>query len=184
MATVFNKWFFIFFVPAFLYGGGNTYDRILLFPSQGTKILHPLHVSVTEINHNATDKTLEISCKLFTDDFEKVLSQNYKTKVDLINPPDRPAMEKLVNDFIQKHLVIKADGKLAQMLYLGFEKDNDAVYSYFQVDNTAAVKKLAITNNILHEMFTDQINLMHVIVGGKRKSTKLDYPDKEAVFSF
>ena len=30
---------------------------------------HPLHVSVIEINHNAADKTLEISCKIFTDDF-------------------------------------------------------------------------------------------------------------------
>ena len=59
---------------------------------------------------------------MFTDDFEKVLAQNYKTKVDLINPVDRPAMEKLVNDFIQKHLAIKADGKPVQLSYLGFEK--------------------------------------------------------------
>ena len=145
---------------------------------------HPIHVSVTEINHNATDKTLEISCKLFTDDFEKVLAQIYKTKVDLINPPDRPAMEKLVSDFIQKHLTLKIDDKPVTLSYLGYEKDNDAVYSYFQVENISAVKKINITNNILHEMFTDQINLMHVIVNGTRKSVKLDYPEKEAVFSF
>jgi hypothetical protein len=44
--------------------------------------LHPFHVSVVEINHNETDKTLEISCKIFIDDFEKVLAQNYKVKVD------------------------------------------------------------------------------------------------------
>jgi hypothetical protein len=113
-----------------------------------------------------------------------VLAKNYKTKADLINPADKTAMEKLVNDFVQKHLVIKADGKLAQMLYLGFEKDNDAIYSYFQVDNIGSVRKLEITNNILHEMFTDQINLMHIIVGGKRKSTRLDYPETKAEFSF
>ena len=149
-----------------------------------SKTFHPIHVSVTEINHNTTDKTLEISCKLFTDDFEKVLAQVYKTKVDLINPPDRPAMEKLVSDFIQKHLTLKIDDKPVTLSYLGYEKDNDAVYSYFQVENISAVKKINITNNILHEMFTDQINLMHVIVNGTRKSVKLDYPEKEAVFSF
>ena len=27
--------------------------------------------------------------------------------------------------------------------------------------------------------FTDQVNIIHVIVGGNRKSTKLNYPDKE-----
>jgi hypothetical protein len=33
-------------------------------------------------------------------------------------------------------------------------------------------------------MFKDQINLMHVKVGGERKSTKLDYPSVVATFEF
>ncbi len=184
MVTWFNKWLIILLVPSSLYMSEKTNERKPLSDSSTIKKNHPLHVSVTEINHNATDKTLEISCKLFTDDFERVLVNNYKTKVDLINPPDRPAMEKLVNDFIHTHLAIKTDGKQVQLLYLGYEKDKDAIYSYFQVDNIASVKKIEINNNILHELFTDQINLMHVTVGGKRKSMKLDYPDKEASFSF
>ena len=93
-------------------------------------------------------------------------------------------MEKLVNDFVQKHLVIKADGKQTQIVYLGYENDNDAIYSYFQADSIGSVKKLEITNSILHEMFTDEINLMHVIVDGKRKSMKLDYPETKAEFIF
>ena len=39
---------------------------------------HPIFVSVTQIDHNATDKTLEISCKIFTDDFEQTLRQQNK----------------------------------------------------------------------------------------------------------
>lgn len=183
MVTWVNKWLFILLVPQVLYIGEKTNESKLLF-DENMELPHPLHVSVTEINHNAADKTLEISCKLFTDDFEKVLAQNYKTRVDLINPPDRPAMEKLVNDFVHMHLAIKADGKPVQLSYLGYEKDNDAIYSYFQVENIEAVKKIEVINNILHELFTDQINLMHVIVGGKRKSVKIDYPDKKASFSF
>lgn len=180
MVTGFNKWFFIFLLPASVHTGNTIHHEKTVFTLRG----HPLHVSVTEINHNAIDKTLEISCKLFTDDFEKVLAQNYKTNIDLINPTDRPAMEKLVNDFIHLHLTIKADGKPVQLSYLGYEKDNDAIYSYFEADSIGTVKKLDITNNILYELFTDQINLMHVTVGGKRKSTKLDYPETKAAFSF
>ncbi len=184
MVTGFNKWLFILLFPAGLYIGENIYGKKNPLSDMDGKIPHPLHVSVTEINHNDTDKTLEISCKLFTDDFEKVLTQNYKTKVDLINPPDRPAMDKLVSDFILTHLAIKADGKPVQLSYLGYEKDNDVIYSYFQADNIKSVKKIDINNHIMHELFTDQINLLHVIVGGKRKSYKLDYPEKEASFSF
>ena len=41
---------------------------------------HPIYVSVTEIQHNAKDKTLEISCKIFTSDFEAILKS--KTKLN------------------------------------------------------------------------------------------------------
>ena len=84
--------------------------------------VHPFHVSVVEINHNAADKNLEISCKIFTDDFERILVKNYKTKVDLINPADRKAVDKLVSDYIKTHLIITADGKPVEMSYLGFER--------------------------------------------------------------
>ena len=36
---------------------------------------HPLYISVTEINHNSKDKILEVSCKIFTNDFETVLEK-------------------------------------------------------------------------------------------------------------
>lgn len=178
MATGFNRWLFLLLIPAALYTHVNRPD----LPAQA--FAHPLHVSVTEINHNETDKTLEISCKMFTDDFERILTQQYKTKVDLINPPDRAAMEKIVSDFILKHMSIKTDGHPAKLTYLGYEKDNDAIYSYFQAEEIKSVKRLDITTSIFHDLFTDQINLVHVIVGGKRKSYKLDYPQKDAQFNF
>jgi hypothetical protein len=185
MVTGFNKWLFIFLIPAGIYMDGKWHEKKLVsHAAYKDEVAHPLHVSVTEINHNAADKTLEISCKLFTDDFENVLTQIYKTKVNLISPPDRSAMDKLVADFIQKHLFLKTDGKAARLSYLGFERENDVVYSYLQVENIVSLKKLEITNQFMHELFTDQINLMHVITGGKRKSVKLDYPEKEAVMNF
>ena len=184
MAIVFNKWLFVFLAVSGLYSEGHVNDRKHLFSNRVTGGFHPLHISVTEINHNATEKIIEISCKMFTDDFEKVLAQNYKTKVDLINPADRPAIEKLVNDFVQKHLILKADGKPVQLSYLGYDRDNEATYSYFQAESVSNLKKVEIINTILHELFTDQINMMHIVVNGKRKSLKLDFPEKEAVVSF
>jgi hypothetical protein len=52
------------------------------FSLEQTESLHPYYISVVEINHNATDKSLEISCKIFTNDFETTLEKNYKTKVE------------------------------------------------------------------------------------------------------
>jgi hypothetical protein len=145
---------------------------------------HPFHVSVVEIDHNATDKTLEISCKLFTDDFEKVLEQNYKTKVDLINPPLKKAMDTLVKKYINTHLFLRVDGLPVHLSYIGFEHESEAVYAYLQVDKIEGLKKIEMVNSLMHDLFTDQVNLVHVIVGGSRKSTKLDYPQTVATLEW
>jgi hypothetical protein len=145
---------------------------------------HPLFVSVTEIEHNAKEKSLEISCKIFTDDFEKTLRTAYNTKVDLSDAKLKPAMDKLVNDYVQKHLKISADGKSTNLTFVGYERIDEGIYSYYEANNIATVKKMEIMDNILYEYKAQQIGLLHVTVGGKRQSTKLVNPESRAVMSF
>lgn len=146
--------------------------------------IHPFFISVTEINHNATDKNLEISCKIFTDDFETVLAKSSGSKIDLFNPKDKQAAEKLISSYLKKHLVIKIDNKPVVLEFVGFERENEAVWSYLQVSNAVTPKKIEVNNDLLYDSFDQQINLMHVSVGGNRKSTKLNYPDMNASFQF
>jgi len=151
--------------------------------NEATK-LHPLYVTVTEINHNAKDKTLEISCKIFTNDFETALEKVYHTKTDLSEPKDKNAADKLVSDYIQKHFQIKVDGKPVTLQFVGSEKQTDATWSYFQVNNIASVKKIEIMNNLLYETFEGQIAIMHVMASGNRQSTKITSPEANATFDF
>ncbi len=147
-------------------------------------IYHPIYVSVTEIEHNAKDKTLEVSCKIFTDDFEKTLRSTYNTYVDLLKPKDKNAVNKLVADYVQKHLLIKVDGKPVVLQFLGYEQDEEGIVSYYQVNNINAVKKLDITDNILFEYKKEQLSIIHTTVNGNKKSTKLVNPDEKASFEF
>lgn len=163
-----------------LFGGNVNPNQLPPSPA----VVHPLYVSVTEINHNATDKNLEISCKIFTDDFEKALAGQYNKKIDLFNPKDKGEADKLVSDYVRKRLLIKLDGKDIALEFVGFERENDAVWSYFQTPAATAPKKVEISNSILYETYEKQLNLMHVSVGGNRKSTRLNNPDKEAKFEF
>lgn len=153
-------------------------------PFRGLGGSHPIFVSVTEIEHNAKDKTLEISCKIFTDDFEKTLRSTYKTYVDLLQPKDKNAMNKLVADYVQKHLIIKVDGKPVALQFLGYEQDEEGIESYYQVNNISAVKKLDITDNILFEYKKEQISIIHTNVNGNKKSTKLVNPEERTSFEF
>ena len=145
---------------------------------------HPFHVSVVETELNGAEHTLEISCKIFTDDFETTLAKNYNAKVDLINPTNKAAMDTLVKKYLFSHLAMKVNGRAVSFNYVGFEHENEAVFGYIQVDNVTSLSRLDITNTLMFDKFDDQVNIMHVKVNGDRKSTKLDYPDKQASFTW
>jgi hypothetical protein len=145
---------------------------------------HPLYISVTEINHNPKDKILEVSCKMFTNDLEAALEKMSGTHVDLSAAKDKAVSDKLIGGYVEKHLRLKIDGRAAVLHFVGSEKENDGTWSYFQVDGVPAVKRIDVANDLLYDSFNQQIGIMHVTVGGQRKSTRLDYPDANASFEF
>lgn len=147
-------------------------------------LFHPFYISVTEVNHNAKEKSMEISCKIFAEDLEETLKKDYKVTVDLTAEKQQAQNDKLVADYVSNHLAITTDGKPVKLSYVGFEKQSEAVYCYFEVPNVAAPKKVDFTNSILQDFTDKQINIIHLIVGGIRKSQKLDYPQKQVSFSF
>lgn len=145
---------------------------------------HPFHVSTTEINLNTKEKTLEISCHIFTDDFEDALAKNYKTKTDLLNQALHKQMDVLVKKYVLTHLQLKANNKSLTLNYIGFEQDHEVINVYLEANDIAVLKKLETTNTILHDSFDDQIQIIHVFDGKQRKSSKLTYPDKQLVTLF
>ena len=145
---------------------------------------HPLYIAVTEINHSAKDKILEVSCKVFTNDFETVLGKMAGVKVDLSSAKDKAVSDKLIADYVGRHLRLKVDGKPVQLHFVGSENEEDGTWSYFQVNDIQAVKRIDVGNDLLYDGFNQQINIMHVTVGGQRQSTRLDYPEANAAFQF
>ena len=147
--------------------------------------LHPFFVSMTDMNYNAKDKELEVSVRIFTDDLENSIRKYHPgIKVDVIHPANQQQMNQFVNEYIQKHLQLNINGSPVQMAFAGYEQQSESIWSYFEVKNVGTIKKLDVTNNILHDYNTNQINMLHVMVGGNEQNYKLDYPDKSTSFSF
>lgn len=142
---------------------------------------HPLHVSTTDISFNAQDKQIEVICTIFTDDFESALSDQYHIKADLSEPKLHGKMDEWVKKYIAANVRINASGKPVAFNYVGFEKASESVNVYLESKPVLAPKKLEAQISILHNLYDDQMNIVHMTVGGKRKSTKLDFPDKVAV---
>ncbi len=147
-------------------------------------LFHPFYVSVIEINHNAKDKTLEISCKLFLEDTEKALQKQLGVPVELTNPKDPKKAQQMVSDYVKKHLQIKVDGKPVTLEFIGFEIEGASLWSYYQVPNISSVHKIDVTNNLLYEMYESQISIVHVQEGSNKKSSRVNNPESNLSFEF
>lgn len=147
-------------------------------------IFHPFYVSVTEIEYNKNTRTVQVSVRVFFDDFEKALEKKYKTKVNILKPANRKAVDVWIAAYLKDHLKINANGKILDLKYQGYEIEEDAAWCYFETAELEAVTQLNIENNILFEQHSSQSNMIHAIVNGKRKSTKLDNPKSTAMFTF
>ena len=147
-------------------------------------VAHPFFVSMTDINYNKTDKTLEVSVRIFTDDLENTIRKYHQGDIDILHPADQKAMNGYVDAYIRKHLGLKADGKTTAMSFVGYEQESESIWSYFEIKNIPEPKRLDVYNSLLQDYNNNQINMMHVKVNGEEKNTKLDYPDKQASFTF
>lgn len=145
---------------------------------------HPFYISVTEINQNAAAKSLELSCKFFADDLEQTLEKANNARLDISSAKDKALFDKYIPDYVNKHLQLVVDGKPVNLTYVGYEKEKESAYCYFEIANLASPKQIDAVNSLLHDFRTEQINIMHVTLSGKRQSTKLDYPETRASFRF
>jgi hypothetical protein len=175
MPFILSNWFLLLVA----FWGLSTDTKVLPYEK-----LHPFYVSVTEINQNAAEKSLEISCKFFADDFEHTLEKAFKAQLDITSEKEKASFDKFIPEYIAKHFAIAVDGKPAKLNYIGYEKDKESVYCYFEVTNTPAVKRLDVTTNLLYDFTQEQINIMHITVNGKRQSSKLNYPEVKAAFQY
>lgn len=147
-------------------------------------VLHPFFVSVIELNHNPKEKSVEISMRIFTDDFEATLKKFGNTKIDLTNTTNKSATDELITNYVRQKLKVNIDNKATVLEYVGYEIKKESVWLYFEIDHIANVKKVDINCNLLYDYEQKQINIFHVNANGKEESYKLEYPNSYKSFQF
>jgi hypothetical protein len=127
---------------------------ILLF----TFVFHPFHVSVTDLVYKEK-KGFEIAVKLFTDDAELAIKNNYNTSVDLTKITDEH--KKLVEKYVLSRFFLVIDKKAFKPVFIGYEVENDAIWCYLELNYPKKIKSLEVSNSLLIDTYSDQINLVN-----------------------
>jgi hypothetical protein len=147
--------------------------------------LHPIHVSVTEIEFDEKEKSLEIMMRVFADDLEDTMRKHMNQPgLDIISPSNGMTVDQMVSGYLSQHFKVSLDGKAQKTSYLGHEREADTFIFYIEVTNVKKWKTIQIQNDILTEVFDDQSNLVHVTVKDEVKSLRLtrDTPADKITF--
>ena len=147
-------------------------------------LIHPLFVSVIDIKHNAKEKNIEVSFRIFTDDLEVTLKNNYHCNVDLATGSAKADVNKFVANYVQSKLQLTVDNKPKTLKYIGYEIQKESTWIYAQVDDISTLKKLNISCNLLYEFTEKQSNIFNVTANGIEKNYKIDFPKKAAEFAW
>jgi len=143
---------------------------------------HPFFVSMTELIYNQKEKSLEISVRIFTDDLEKELANDCHCKVDLIQKEKHGEMEPILQKYLNKTLKISPNGKPSTFRFVGFEKEEESIWSYLEINNINEINTLQVENKILHNTQKKQSNLIRLKNKDFDKTVQLSYPESSARF--
>ena len=163
-----------------------TYTFSLLYCLGFLLFLHPLHVSVTEIEMDEKDKRLEVMMRVFTDDLELTVRQKLgKPELELLSLSEN-ARDEIVRAYLKDRFKISLDGKPQKVNYLGHEQEDLALIFYIEVPNVKKWKTIQIQNEVIMETHSDQSNLVHVTVRETVRSLRLtkNNPVDKLTFDF
>jgi len=136
--------------------------------------LHPIHISVSEINYSEKDKALQITSRIFIDDLElSIRAERKEDELDLIEPKNGLTTETMVSDYVLKHMAVKLDGKIQKLKFLGMELEEPALICYIEIENVKKFKTIEVRNDIIMETHDDQSSIVHVTYKGPVKSMRL-----------
>lgn len=145
---------------------------------------HPYYMSVAELKYNESEHALQGTIKLFVNDFEAALSKINGKKVDLINDKDSLAINGMIKNYIHLHFVLNLNGKKQPYRYVGFEHEDESIWVFIEVLNCPKPQNVLINNSLLYDNLKEQMNLVHLEVGGEKKSLKVVNPETEMKFAF
>ena len=150
-------------------------------------ISHRYYFSLSEMKVDTQKKSLELSCKLFTDDVEDALFKLNHSKVDLANSEKNKQVQLQVETYLHERFKIVINGVPVSLHFIGFEVENDVTWFYLESALTSKISgavKVKLMNSLLYDFLPDQTNLTHVTWNEKEQTEKLVNPEKEVEFGF
>jgi hypothetical protein len=146
--------------------------------------LHPVHVSLLNIDMEPDTGNIKMVFKFFSDDFENIIFQRYNVQLNITQQIDPGKKIEAINRYIDDSFEISINGNnISNLEYTGNKMDELAIWLYYQYNYPGQIKSVSIKNEVMMDLFDDQTNLVIITYHDKQNGYRLNNKKRNIEFS-
>lgn len=138
-----------------------------LFFAGFLNLMHPVHVSITNMDYIPEQNKVKLSFKVFKNDFQLLFYHLYELNVDFDDDDSYNKYQERVNGYMINHFKIKDGEENYNIKYKGIKKDSESLWFYYEADVNKNIDSIEVINVILLDLYFDQKNML--IVNAREK---------------
>ena len=156
----------------------------IVFPLLSFTALHKYYVSVTEVEYVKEQKAVQITSRIFIDDFEKMLRERYDKDITLAIDDEKSTVNFYTKKYLKEKLKIMINEQEVEFKFLGKEYEDDIMISYLEIENIDIISSIKVANQVLFDVFPDQQNIVRFKINSKNKSFLLTKESDKGMLKF
>jgi hypothetical protein len=126
---------------------------------------HPLHTTMTELSYDPSARVLTATLRVFADDFSAAV-MGARAGGPVVIPPDSAMLRYVTGRF---SVTGRGTGRVV-MRWCGVRKEGVVLFICLRGGAPGSLAGATMTNGLLTEVFSDQVNIVHASVDGRRRT--------------
>lgn len=157
---------------------------ILAIPMLAFTAIHKYYISVTQIEYIEDKQSLQLTSRIFIDDFENLLRERYDESITLAENNEAEMTNTFIERYLKEKIKIKINELNVGFVFIGKEYDGDIVRCYLEIENVDAINSIEIKNQVLFDLHSGQQNLIKLKVNSIQKNYILSLQNDIALLNF
>ena len=125
--------------------------------------MHPVHVTVTNIEYNNDKKNFDVTLKIYVDDLENIVLKLKKVSLNIGELNEHKDSDEFITEYIRNNFRISINNDKFASKKLKFQRKEireGALWLYFSYPLTQRIKNLKVDNSLLNDLYPDMTNLV------------------------
>jgi len=154
---------------------------LVLFLWVLSPVLHPLHLSVSNVDFNDRRDRINISVKIFIDDIQDAIYKSSGEQLKIVD--DCLRCDSLIDNYVRDNFKLYfGPDSLINLEFLKIQQNDEAIFVEYISGKFKNDGYLIIRNSILNDLYEDQKNL--VFVADKERNTGFTLDKKNTDFKY